>query len=250
VNCTGPLAAEHAITLTASLISLARLDPNTHVWPAVYTQHPKKATVPTICFDEWNIWDVTRAPCEDGAEEYYTLSDALALAVWLNVFVRQSKHLGMCNIAQSVNVISPLITTDTGIIKQTTYWPLLLFAKYMQGKTIAVHLSCKELKQERTNPEWIASTMRTPWLDVSAARGDDGYVNLAVVNISETEDMTTNVAAGISGKVEVFVVGGDEKGVTESNMTGGRVGIVESSWDGSGSFCFKKHSFTLLRWKV
>jgi alpha-L-arabinofuranosidase len=53
------------------------------------------------------VWDPERAPGEQGAEELYTLSDALAVAVWLNVFVRQSRHLGMANIAQSVNVISP-----------------------------------------------------------------------------------------------------------------------------------------------
>ena len=41
----------------------------------------------------------------------YTLSDALAVGVWLNVFVRQSKYIGMANIAQSVNVIAPLMTT-------------------------------------------------------------------------------------------------------------------------------------------
>ena len=45
----------------------------------------------TICFDEWNVWDPERAPGEQGAEQLYTLSDALAVGVWLNVFVRQSR---------------------------------------------------------------------------------------------------------------------------------------------------------------
>jgi alpha-N-arabinofuranosidase len=90
---------------------------------------------PKICFDEWNIWDPVRAPGDKGAEERYTVSDMLAMDVWCNVFIRQSAHVGMANITQSVNVISPLMTTDTGLFKQTTWWVYLLFAKYMRGRT-------------------------------------------------------------------------------------------------------------------
>jgi alpha-N-arabinofuranosidase len=72
---------------------------------------------------------------------------------WLNVFVRQSAHLGMCNIAQSVNVISPLLISDKGIIKQTAYWPLLLFSRYMHGKALGVGVRCQKWTGNRTNPE-------------------------------------------------------------------------------------------------
>lgn len=144
-------------------------------------------TVPrqTICFDEWNVWDLVRAPGELGAEESYTLSDALAVAIWLNVFVRQSKHIVMANIAQSVNVISPLMTTKNGIIKQTTWWPLLLFSKYMRRMTLGIHVSCGRYEGP-TEPEWIRGTVDTPWLDCSASVSDDGWVTLAVVNIHES----------------------------------------------------------------
>jgi alpha-N-arabinofuranosidase len=38
----------------------------------------------------------------------------LAVAVWLNVFVRQSKYIGMATVAQSVNVIAPLMANARG----------------------------------------------------------------------------------------------------------------------------------------
>jgi alpha-L-arabinofuranosidase len=60
---------------------------------------PETVPRPTICFDEWNVWDPVRAPGEEGAEEKYTLSDALAVAVFLNGFIRQAKDMGMANIA-------------------------------------------------------------------------------------------------------------------------------------------------------
>ena len=46
----------------------------------------------------------------NGLEQYYTLADALAMASWLNVFVRQADVVEIACVAQSVNVISPLIT--------------------------------------------------------------------------------------------------------------------------------------------
>jgi len=110
-NATAPRSAERAIEITGGLIDLVRIE----------NKVPYTVPAPTICFDEWNVWDPVRAPGDIGAEEKYTLSDALAVGVWLNVFIRQAKYIGMANIAQSVNVISPLMTTKDGILKQTTW---------------------------------------------------------------------------------------------------------------------------------
>ncbi|OAQ89814.1 alpha-L-arabinofuranosidase [Purpureocillium lilacinum] len=218
-NATAPRAAERAIEITAGLIDLARAE--NHVPPTVPRQK--------ICFDEWNVWDPVRAPGEQGAEERYTLSDALAVGVWLNVFVRQAKHVGMANIAQSVNVISPLMTTSKGVVKQTTWWPLLLFSKYMRGRTVAVNVRSGEYQGD-TEPAWIRGTMDTPWLDVSAVL-DNGVVNLAVVNVHEQRDFVTELAGvEASGKVEVYAVTGP--GVDAVNTEEKQeVGISESTWD-------------------
>lgn len=236
-NATAPRAAERAIQMTSALIDLARIE----------NKVPETVPRPTICFDEWNVWDPVRAPGEQGAEEKYTLSDALAVAVFLNGFIRQAKDMGMANIAQSVNVISPLMTSKDGIVKQTIWWPLLLFSKYMRGHTIALNVRAPEYTG-RTNPEWIRSTIETPLLDCSATLGDDGYLNLAVTNISEERDFEVPLEGLKADKVEVFTVGGENVNVVNTAEEQ-KVGIQESSWDGKGKFTFGKHSFTLLRWK-
>ncbi|OJJ49639.1 hypothetical protein ASPZODRAFT_128133 [Penicilliopsis zonata CBS 506.65] len=236
-NVTAPLAAERAIELASSLIDLA----------IVENKVPPTQPRPTICFDEWNVWDPMRAVGSEGAEESYTLSDALAVAVWLNVFIRKSKDVGMACIAQSVNVISPLMTSKDGVTKQTTWWPLLLFSKYMRGETVAAHVSCGTYDGE-TQPEWVRAVKETPWLDVSAARGDDGYVNAAIVNISDEKDLESRVN-GVTGEVVVFTV--TASSLAACNMNGKQeVGIAESRWDGKGNYVFPKHSMTLLRWKA
>ncbi|KAK4120504.1 glycoside hydrolase family 51 protein [Parathielavia appendiculata] len=236
-NATAPRSGERAIQMASALIDLARIE--NKVPPSI----PKQK----ICFDEWNVWDPVRAPGEEGAEEQYTLSDALAVAVWLNAFVRQAKDMGMANIAQSVNVISPLMTSPEGLVKQTIWWPLLLFSKYMRGHAIALNVRAPEYTG-RTNPAWIRAAIETPYLDCSAALGEDGLVNLAVANLSEERDYEVALEGLKADQVEVFVVTGENIHVT--NTAGEqKVGIVESKWDGKGKFTFAKHSFTLLRWK-
>ncbi|KAK6340806.1 hypothetical protein TWF696_009124 [Orbilia brochopaga] len=245
-NVVAPLSAERAIEMTASFIDLARIN-NRFTYPPTNDSHITHR--PKICFDEWNVWMPTRAPGYEGAEEAYSLSDALAVGVWLNVFVRQAKYLGMANIAQSVNVISPLMTTKGGIIRQTTYFVLYLFANYMQGKTLGVHLACGAYKG-RTAPDWIGTTVDVPWLDVSGALSDDGFMNLSVVNASEDDNILTHVSIPQGTEVKIFNVGGSKFEVTDTNMNGKeRIQIQEDRWTARGKFIFEKRSYTLLRWR-
>lgn len=238
-NAVAPRSAERAIEICASLIDLARIENN--VPPGVPRQ--------TICFDEWNVWDPKRAPGDQGAEERYNLSDALAVAIWLNVFVRQSKYVGMANIAQSVNVISPLMTTKDGLMKQTAWWPLLLFCKYMRGWTVATHVSCSAY-EGATEPKWMQAAVDTPWLDVSATISEDGWVSMVVVNANQTQDSEvelSGVEVGSSG-VKKYVVTGSSWDVINTDDSE-KVGIEESEWDGKGKCNFPKMSMAVLRWK-
>jgi len=238
-NVVAPLSAERAIETAAALIDIARIE----------KKIPPSVPRTTICFDEWNVWDPERAPGEQGAEELYTLSDALSVAVWLNVFVRQSKWVGMANIAQSVNVISPLMTTKDGVVRQATWWPLLLFSKHMRGWTVGVHVASGAYDGV-TNPAWLQGVLEqgASWLDVSASINEEGVLSLVVVNINETKDFEVDLA-GVGKEVEVYTVtGSDVKAVNAEGKE--EVSVKEGKWDGEGKFKFPKHSMTMLRWKT
>nr|KAK5441268.1 hypothetical protein LTR18_007112 [Exophiala xenobiotica] len=239
-NVTAPLAAERAIEVCSSLIDLAFVE----------NKLPSSQKRPTICFDEWNVWSPPRAPGSAGAEEVYTLSDALAVAVWLNVFVRKSKDVGMACIAQSVNVISPLMTNEKGIVKQTTWWPYELFCRFMKGHTIAAHVAC-DAYTGPTKPDWVRATKETPWLDVSATVDDEGYVTVCVVNMHLDSDLKTAFAGPAGAKVKVYSITGSDPKV--NNMAGkDEVVVKESEWDSGkdAEFVFPKCSVTMLRWKT
>ena len=154
----------------------------------------------------------------------------------------------MANIAQSVNVISPIMTTNEGIVKQTTWWPLFLFSKYMRGHTIAVNVCCSEYTGP-TEPAWIRGTIETPWLDVSATVSDDGWVNLAVVNIDGEKDYEVDIKGTGGEEAEIYIMTG--KGTDATNTKDSQqVGMKESKWDKRSPFVFLKHSLTILRWRL
>jgi alpha-L-arabinofuranosidase len=154
----------------------------------------------------------------------------------------------MANIAQSVNVISPLTTTRDGIIKQPTWWPLLLFSKYMRGAALAVHVECAEY-EGATEPAWIRGTLATPWLDVSASIGDDGVATLAVVNMHRSKAFATTIEGIPEGNLmEIHTVTGPN--VQAVNTVDKQDVQTKMVWDKSvGSFKFPEHSLTMLRWK-
>ena len=236
-NVTAPLAGERAIEVASALIDMAHYE----------KRIPAEQKRPKICFDEWNVWLPSRAPGFQGAEEKYTLSDALAVGVWLNVLVRKSKDVDMANIAQSVNVLSPLMTTKDGIIKQTTWWPYELFCKYMRGSLIAVQVGC-EFYDGTTKPVWVRTVKETPLIDASATIDAEGYVSLCIVNMHLEKSFECDVG-GVGGEVQAFTVTGENEKV--SNMFGKQeVGMTESKWDGNGKYVFGKHSLTMLRWKA
>jgi alpha-N-arabinofuranosidase len=239
-NAIAPLSAERAIQTAAALIDIARIEKGI----------PPSTPQTRICFDEWNVWDPARAPGEQGAEELYTLSDALAVAVWLNVFVRQSRWVGMANIAQTVNVISPLMTMPGGVVRQATWWPLLLFSRYMRGWTLAVHVRGGAYDGE-TRPAWLQGVLEqgASWLDVSASVNEEGVVSLVVVNVNDERDYEVELA-GVGSEVAVYTVTGSS--VKSVNAAGKEeeVGVKETKWDGKGKFNFSRHSMTMLRWET
>lgn len=193
----------------------------------------------------------------------------------------------MCNIAQSLNVISPLLTDPSDpsapLLKQTTLYPYLLFSRFMRGHTLAVHLRCQEFtgsmvageSPDRRNYGWLRSLSRTPWLDVSACvgvgteelaapevrrmggvefqEGEGRYVCVAVTNVHEERAFEVEFEVeGLKGKeVRTYTVGGQGTGPWVSNTRGKEeVGVVEGTWKADGSYEFPPLSLTLLRWKL
>jgi alpha-L-arabinofuranosidase len=133
-NVLQPHQAERAIKTTAALLDRA-----------AYRQGLQHK--PAIAYDEWNVWYRT-VPGDTGPEdtgrgdlaERYTFDDALAVATYLNIFVRNCAHVRMANLAQMVNAIAPIVTTDEAAAVQPIYYPFLLQAKAALDAAVDVHV--------------------------------------------------------------------------------------------------------------
>ena len=112
-NVLAPHAAERAITTVAALLRRA-------------AHNQGLARAPRIVYDEWNVWfrNMTGA-----LEERFVHADALAVGLYLNIFVRNCAWVAMANMAQMVNAIAPIVTTPQGAEVQPIYYPFLLHAQ-------------------------------------------------------------------------------------------------------------------------
>ena len=95
-----------------------------------------------LSFDEWNVWyhsneqdqrlqRWTRAPHQ--LEDVYDFQDALLVGSMLITLLRHADRVKIACLAQLVNVIAPIMTSDTGCWRQTIYYPYWLTGKYGQG---------------------------------------------------------------------------------------------------------------------
>ncbi|TCD60771.1 hypothetical protein EIP91_009540 [Steccherinum ochraceum] len=236
----GPDAAEYAIEISRGLINKARV--------AKKVQKPIK-----LAFDEYGVWDETVGTPENGLRQIYNFTDALAMAGWLNVFIRQADIVDIACIAQSVNVISPLIVGPTGLFRQTIYWPLYLFSKYMRGGTSIRTAVASPTFAGETLPTWISTVKGlSAHLDVSAVlHANPDRVCIAVVNRAE-KDAFVAVPVRIGHGFDV-----DETEVEVHEMWHADVKAV-NGWDDpdkvkvasrrekwTGQRTFREHSLTL-----
>jgi alpha-N-arabinofuranosidase len=99
-----------------------------------------------IAWDEWNVWYKDRSSHANWTtaarlcEETYNLEDALVIAQWFNLFLRRCDVLKIACLAQIVNVIAPLKTTPSELLKETIFYPLVLFAQHARGQALDLQI--------------------------------------------------------------------------------------------------------------
>src|SRR6188768_681618 len=146
-----------------------------------------------LSFDEWNVWYRARsAEHLDGKgqfaphllEEVYNLEDAMLTGGFLNTLMRQSERVRVACLAQIVNVIAPLVTNGTSVLRQTIYYPYLWALKYAHGRVL-------DLQVESETYPIAAGTLRAdfardedvPFVDLVATHNpQNGQVSLFMLN--------------------------------------------------------------------
>ena len=241
-NVLAPHAADRALRTVGGMIERARYEQG--------IEHPIH-----VAYDEWNVWFRERDET-GGLEERYTLSDALAVATYLNVFARHCETVKIANLAQMVNVIAPIFTNKEDMFLQTIYHPLRLCAEHMQEVVLDAFVDCEKhdlVAEASTWPHRVANMGPFDVLDVSATRDAPGRdLTLVVVNRDPDNPIETTVQltdAAFDGAATAYEVTGDGPEAT-NDFGKERVGVTGRSVSAAGSsleHTFPACSVTVLR---
>jgi alpha-N-arabinofuranosidase len=131
-----------------------------------------------LSFDEWNVWYRARGGLFANGqgtfapkllEEEYNLEDALLVGGMLNTLLRQADRVRVACLAQIVNVIAPLMTNETSVLRQTIYFPYAWALKYARGRVLdlLVESEAYPIKGAGLAPAF-ARNAQVPYVDVAA----------------------------------------------------------------------------------
>jgi len=216
-----------------------------------------------IAWDEWNVWYRARAGesmrGNRALEEHYNLEDALVVAGFLNGFIRNADIVKMANMAQLVNVIAPIFTSEDDMFKQTIYYPLQLFSEHAYGTSLDVFVDSETYDTEEFFVglgESRTQQSDVPYLDVSATYQDDGEVIINVVNRHRDEAITTDLISQegtFEGPFEVYEVNGPDVKARndfdqEPVQTEQKSNLEVSST--AFTYTFPAHSVTMLKGRI
>jgi len=213
-----------------------------------------------VAYDEWNVWTRGRATAENGYEQPYNLSDALAVATYLNIFQRAPRVVGMANLAQMVNVLGPMIARPDGLLLQTIYHPLRLYAEHCGPLAVDSYVASALNEQYAFAPDTSLPDKRLadlgPFdcLDVSATcNPETRTLTLCVVNRDPENDLPTELVlrgGQATGQGEVYEVNGESPAVRNSFERPEAVSVSHNTWLARGArltYDFPAHSVTVLK---
>ncbi len=110
-----------------------------------------------LSFDEWNVWYHSNEADKQiphwvkhphQLEDIYNLEDALLVGSMMITLLRHADRVKIACLAQLVNVIAPIMTSDTGAWRQTIYYPYMQASTMGRGTVLntAVKVDCYESK--------------------------------------------------------------------------------------------------------
>lgn len=108
-------------------------------------------------------------------------------ALNLNIFMRHAERVRGANVAQMVNVLQAMIlTSDRGIVLTPTYHAFRLYIPFQDAERLPLAFEAGDV---------VLGDVRLPRLDAVAARGRDGQVWVALVNLDPAQSLAVELAA-------------------------------------------------------
>ena len=163
-----------------------------------------------LSFDEWNVWyrarsgDATNGHRQEAPhllEEVYNLEDALLVGGLINSLLRHADRVKVACLAQLINVIAPIMTNASGLLRQTIYYPYNWALQFARGAVVNLLVE---------SPTYEVSRMgQVPYIDVAGTISrQDGKVAVFVLNrdLSKSHVVEINWQDKTPGQVLIATV--------------------------------------------
>jgi alpha-N-arabinofuranosidase len=155
-----------------------------------------------LSFDEWNVWYRARdAAATDGKgtaapkllEEVYNLEDALLVGGFVNTLLRNSDRVRIGCLAQLVNVIAPIVTNESGVLLQSTYYPYAWALRYARGRVLDLRVESETYPISAAGLQAdFARNAQVPFVDL-VATVDDGAGQATVLMLNRDTERERQV---------------------------------------------------------
>ena len=217
-------------------------------------KHSKKTLY--LSFDEWNVWYHSNKQDKEilasnrwGSslhllEDVYNFEDALLIGSMLITLLRNSDRVKIACLAQLINVIAPIMTSERGCWAQTIFWPFMHVSQY--GRGLALKPIIDAPFYDSTDFEKI------PMIDAAAVLSDDGALTIFAVNRSMDREikLTCDLSAfqGYQFKEHIIMHHDDVKAVNTEKAPNTVVPMISKSCESeNGVFSLQ---IPALSWNV
>ncbi|MCS7192349.1 MAG: hypothetical protein NZ937_05130, partial [Armatimonadetes bacterium] len=155
---------------------------------AIVERNKPKGKKITLAFDEWNVWEPHQIQAV-GFESFYALRDGIFAAGVFNAMHRCGDFVELACLAQTVNVLGAIRTTQTQVLKTPIYWAFWIYVRNM-GRW---RVDCAVDSPVGTMP--VGG--ETPVVDASATLSEDGKtLFVALINRHPESDVAVHLELG------------------------------------------------------
>jgi alpha-N-arabinofuranosidase len=121
-------------------------------------------------------------------EEVYNLEDALLVGGFLNTLLRNSERVRLGCLAQLVNVIAPIVTNETGALRQSIFYPYSWALKYAKGRVLDLRVESEMYPISAAGLQAdFARNDQVPYVDIAATLdAPNGRATVLILNRDTT----------------------------------------------------------------
>lgn len=208
-----------------------------------------------LSFDEWNVWyhsaqkDKLAKPWSEAPallEDEYNFEDALLVGSMLITLLRHADRVKIACLAQLVNVIAPIMCSDTAAWRQTTFYPYMQASVYGRGTALNTIVKAPIYSSKRYGEVSL--------LDSVVIENDEDNLTVFAVNKSLTDDIAAECDLrqyeGFAVKEHIVLTCDDMKAVnTQENpfLVKPHGNGVSAVRDGRLTATLGKHSWNVIR---